>query len=72
MLILENILQYSFIFNVNKIKFEKNNFPNISALYFWNYYLATVLSSSLSLLSSSSLSDYVLLLRTAWRGWNSE
>jgi hypothetical protein len=47
MLILDSILQYSFIFRVKFFFFEKNNFPNISTLYFWNYfmpncYLATV------------------------------
>jgi hypothetical protein len=51
MLILENILQYSFIFSVKK-KFEKNNFPKISASFFWNYFMPNLLVGCGNLLDS--------------------
>jgi hypothetical protein len=43
MLILENIFQYSFIFSVKCFFVEKNNFPKISALFFWNYFMPNLL-----------------------------
>jgi hypothetical protein len=39
MLILENIL----FFQYKKMFFEKNNFPKISALFFWNYFMPNLL-----------------------------
>jgi hypothetical protein len=42
MLILESILQYSFIFSIKIFVLKKKN-PNISALYFWNYFMPNLL-----------------------------
>jgi hypothetical protein len=42
MLILENIFQYSFIFNV-KFFFEKKNKKNNLVLFFWNYFMPNLL-----------------------------